>query len=550
MPTLTSGVPVSLYVPLDATITVTPPVGRGRVTISGRAVDGGQVVPRAITTPTDILISAGSRVTLLSEGGNGSYSGTESNEIAGVQAGGPKLVGLLLDGDSLSAQNHNELSPLTGAAQTGGTATITVSGLTAVPGQRIKLGNFGDPRWNGIFTILTAAGTTSTFAIDPAADASPGIGSRSQAVCSLLSQRTASGDYVWAEMVNGVNYTLIDNVALGGRTLAEINEDFASGPGRYRACLIDFCGGTNDPKNGIATAVSSAALEAYIVKAIARGHKVLLNTVPALAGAANTADVKAKTLALNAEIRRLAIAYRQPLFDRYTALINPASADTLAANIDSSDNIHLTPTGARICGVGKAAIYAAHVPTRRVALPATTSDTIGTITTSANIIDGFFAGTGGSGGAGSVATGWTLAPTTITVTGSKGSGSVGATQILTLSGASGSFTFTGTSVHAQLVAGASYELVGKIALANFAAGIRVTVAIETNTGEVRALATRSATTPLPTADGTIIFRSDPFTVLAGSVPTAFRPKLTVVTTGVPGGTETITLEDWAINRLS
>jgi len=465
-----------------------------------------------------------------------------------------KCAGLLLDGDSLAEQNWNAL-PITSASQVGGIATVTATSLLPAVGSRLKIGNYADPLWNGFFTCLTESGGTVTFAISPAASAIPSLGTRSQATIAADTQRTASGDYIWAEMLNGVNYTFMDNVAYGGRVLTEILADSPSTIGNYRNCLIDFNGGTNDPKNAVALATSSAALEAYIVYARSLGHVVLLNTVPFLGSSANTAAIRLATLSLNKEYKRLALKYGCPLYDKFAALCDPAASNSLAANIDSSDGIHLTPTGAKINGAAKAPIYAAFLPTRPVNLPATTTDTIGTNSTSMNIMDGFFAGTGGSGGAGSIATGWTLAPTTITVTGSKGSGAVGATQILTLSVASGSFTFTGTSVHANVVAGGVYEFVGKISLANFAAGLRVTVEVlntinGNSNGSFRPLATRSSTTPLPTANGTMVFRSEPLTIPAGAAVTVFTPKLTAVTTGVPGGTETVTLENWAINRIA
>jgi hypothetical protein len=463
--------------------------------------------------------------------------------------------GLLIDGDSFGARNSTELS-ITSLTRSGSTATLVATSLAPVLGSTIRIGNVtNDPRWNGNYTVLTTNGSnTVTFAC--ASDLStPATTTRSQIVVNALNQKRADGDVVWAEMLNGVNYALIANVSVGGRTLAEILADFDTiGPGLYSGCLIDLNGGTNDPKNGIATTTSSAALEAYIQKAIGRGHQVLLNTVPALAGAANTADCKVKTLALNAEIRRLAQKYSMPMYDKYAALIDPATADIRSGNFDPSDNIHIAPTGARINGIAKAPIYAKHVPSRPVALPGTTSDTVSVITGSANILLGFFAGTGGTGGAGSIATNWTLAPTTLTVTGSKGTGAVGATQIFTLSGSSGSFTFTGPSVHASAVAGGSYEFVGRLSTANFAAGLRVTVAlsatVDSQFGEARALSVASATQPLPTGALSLILRSEPIIIPASSSVSVMRVTLTVATTGAPGGTETITLENWAINRVA
>ena len=481
-----------------------------------------------------------------------------ASQVTAVQSlvarAGNAQTGLLLDGDSLSARNSNELQ-VTSLTRSGTVGSVTASALSSAVGAVIRIGNVtNDPNWNGNYVVTGFSGTTATFACG--SDLStPASTTRSQITVNVLTQKRADGDLVWAEMLNGVNYAFTANVAIGGRVLTEILADFDTlGPGLYSGCLIDFCGGTNDPKNGVATTVSSAAMEAYIIKAIVRGHRVLINTVAPLAGAANTSDVQVKTLALNAEYRRLAALYKQPLYDKYAALVDPATAAIKSGNFDTSDNIHVTPTGCRIAGTGKAAVYTANLPWRPVAIPGTISDTIGVIAGSANILDGFFAGTGGTGGAGSVATNWTLTPTTLTVTGSKGAGSVGATQVLTLSGASGSFTFIGPSVHASVVGGATYEFVGKVALANFAAGIRITLGMTMTVngavGEVRALSTVNSTQPMPTGALNITFRSEAITVPVGSSVTNMRPSVVVVTTAVPGGTETVTLESFAINRLT
>lgn len=483
----------------------------------------------------------------------------QARRLINISAAPMRCKGVLIDGDSLGAQNWTELQVTGAITQAAGTASLTTTSLSSTPGGRVKVGNYGDSRWDGEFTVATLAGTTITFPIDANADVAPSFGTRSQGVINQPLQRTASGDYVWAEMVNGTNYSLIDNVAIGGRVLTEILSDAPFTIGRYTGCLIDFCGGTNDPKNGVSLAVSSAAMESYIQYAISCGHTVLINTVPPLYGAANTAGVQQATLSLNKEFKRLAIAYNQPLYDKYAALVDPATAALLAANADTSDNIHLTPTAARICGTAKASIYANFVPTRRINLPATTSDTIGTISTSQNIMAGFFTGTGGatSGSAsGSIATGWTLGGTLAAV-GSKGSGTVGSTQIITApadGSASGkTTTLVGTSIHASLVAGGRYEFVGKLTLAGFTSPVRATLAmlmtLPAGGGEIRAVSTRNATSALPTGSVPMTFRSEPWTMPAGTTASVCTPSLTLVQTGATAGTETITCESWAFNRL-
>lgn len=465
------------------------------------------------------------------------------------------ITGLLIGGDSFGALNWGELSILT-LTQSRGLATLVATSLTAAPGMRVRVGNVtSDKRWNGFYTVKSVASSTITFDCNPTLDPAPTT-TRSQMTVNLSEQRTANGEYVWAEAVNGVSYRLVDNVGIGARRLTEMVEDFDLFEGKYTNCLIDFCGGTNDPRNSISTAVSSDAIEKYILKALGRGHRVLLNTVPALAGAANTALIQQLTVALNAEIIRLGAKYGMDVYDKYNALIDPATAATAAANIDSSDNIHISPTAAKIGGIAKSAIYSRYIIPSRLNFPGTVADLVSVITTSNNILDGFFSGTGGSGGAGVVATGWTLTPTTITATGSKGTGDVGATQIITLSVASGSFVLLGPSVHASIVPGGTYEFLAKVGFANFAAGVRITLGIEStingvvNGVAIRALTTRTPQAPIPIANATYSFRTEPIVIPADATVTNFRPSATIVTTGVPGGTETVTFQNFAIRRIA
>lgn len=534
--------------------------GKARIELASGSKKGRIIVDAHKGHATYGPFDAGS-VTVGAVVGSLSYAYGARPAIAsdGATQSSGALSGLLYEGDSLAAHGYFEGNPTCTAV--GGVGSVLMTASVPQVGGQIKIGNVtNDIRWNGFHDVLAASGNTATIAV-PTDIAATATTTRSQITASLPHQRSASGAHNWAEWIDGKVYPLTANLAIGGRVLTEIVADFyTQGPGLYRNMLVDFDGGTNDPKNAIDPAVSAAAYEAFVSNCRDCGHRVICNTVPALYGAANTADTQQKTLQLNKEIRRIAVQYGMELVDRYALLQDPATAAILVANVDTADNIHLTPAAAKILGAAKALIYAKYLPTRSVNLPATTSDTIGTITTSNNIIDGFFAGTGGSGGAGSIATGWTLAPTTMTVTGSKGTGTVGATQILTLSGSAGSFTFTGANVAASVVPGGTYEFVGKISLANFAdSSFRMTMElIPTMTrpgmssfvGSVRACFCRLTTTAFPLGDNALTLRTEPITIPSDATVTGFQLRLTGVKAGAPGGTETVTLENWALRRIT
>ena len=468
--------------------------------------------------------------------------------------------GVVLDGDSLSARNWNELA-ITSASRTGTTATILATGFGAVAGSTVVVNGYSDERWNGPKTALLAPAGTFLFKIDPNADGVPtaavnpaGTTARSPTVITAT-QRRCEGSYVWCEATSGINYGLVFNCARGGREISQINADFAYTVGAYPGELIIFEGGTNDANRGIATSVSSAALEDYIVKCLAQGSLLILTTVPPFGAAANTVAKAGAVIALNAEIRRLAGVYGLPVADRYTALIDPAGANGvgLAVNYDS-DGIHLSGAGAKAVAAVLQPVLATYQGGMPIAIPQSTGDTVGVLSASNNLLDGFFAGTGGSAtgtAVGSVATNWALVGTTAAFAGSKGAVSVGASQIVDLVGAAaGNFTLTGPTVHASMVVGGVYEFVGIMKLNTVSAAIRTSLTLQVNIGgttlEIRALSGLSATTPLPGGSYSMVFRSEPWTASATVLNCQPRAQIVLVS----ATTGTVEFYQWAIRRIA
>lgn len=488
------------------------------------------------------------------------------NEVVGPNgspvSGGGIVSGIVLDGDSLAARNWNELS-ITSASQTAGVATIAATSFGAAVGSTVVVNGYSDERWNGAKTALLASLGTFSFVIDPAADASPtaavtpaGTTVRAPTVITRT-QRRYEGSYVWAEAESGINYNLLFNCARGGREISQINADFEKTVGLFPRSLIVFEGGTNDCNRAIATATSSAALEAYILKARAQGSLIILTTVPPFGPVGNTVEKAGAVIKLNAEIRRLAGVYGLPVVDRYAALVDPAGSNGvgLAANFDSLDGIHLSGAGAQAVGALLQPVLASYVAGIPIALPRVTGDTVGVLSASNNLLDGFFAGTGGSAtgtAVGSVATGWALVGTTAAFSGSKGTPGVGASQIVNLVGASaGNFTLTGPTVHAALVTGGVYEFVGVFTLNSVSAAIRTSITLQVNIGgtthEIRALSSLSATVPLPAGSYSMVFRTEPWTAPASAVLNC-QPRVQVVL--VSATTGTVECFQFAVRRVA
>jgi hypothetical protein len=479
------------------------------------------------------------------------YSSDGALLVAGVIA---SAGGIILNGDSLLAKNWNTASSASTPSQTGGVATHNITSSSLLPGMVFHSAGWDDPLWNRDFTALTVAANTVTTEIDPAASVAPGTGDFNPGY--VLPQLNALGWFNWCEWTSGNSYGQVVNASRGSRTLAEIAAAFDANVAASTCDVILQGGGTNDSATNEPLANSEAALVSMILRAQRLGKLMILQTVPPRRGKA--ASQNQSILALNNMIRAKSRFYRLPLVDLYALGVETASLDMQSAYINA-DGDHQLAAFSQVVAPVLNPILAKYLAYERIAIPITTSDTIGTSTSSNNLIDGFFAGTGGTeagGATGDTATGWTLTNSSLaSCVGSKGTSGTGASQIVTVSAATGqSFTLSLASVHSLIAAGDVLQLVGKIKF-NLDIPVRCSFRVAMTptggtSGQIRAVQSYAAAEGLP-ATGTpltLTFQSLPFTVPAGATYTAANVQVQCNFDAT--GTGTIECFDFALRALN
>lgn len=341
------------------------------------------------------------------------------------------LGGVILNGDSLLAKNWNTQPSAATPSRVGRLATHNITANSLLPGMVFYSDGWNDPAWNGAFTAIDVTANTVTAAISESASAAPGAGAFTPGY--VLPQRNALGWFNWCEWIAGVTYGPISMASRGARTLSNIAAGFEAYVASADADVILQGGGTNDAINLTPISESDNALTYMIRRARELGKTMILQTVIPQRG--KSAAVNGAILALNKMIRQKSAYYGLPLVDLYALTVEAASLDAQAALINA-DGVHQLAALSQLIPPVLNPILQARCPYERINLPVTTSDLLGTNASSNNLIDGFFAGTGGTeaGGAdGDTATGWTLTNAGLTTcTGSKGAPGVGASQIVTI----------------------------------------------------------------------------------------------------------------------
>jgi hypothetical protein len=464
-----------------------------------------------------------------------------------------------ITGDSLEAR-HNVNIDTSGftAAAAGGIATISQTGHAVPPGTVIHMGGWSDPLWNGWFTVRVSGMTANafTFAIDPAASASPSAGDYTPNYVAP-SMRMYNGAVNWSEWLTGLDFNY-KNIALGSRKLSsDCIRIFDRYRGSWHSGYVDCRRRDERLQSGCATATSSAALETIIQQAQGLGIQVIVLATPPFAAPATTTAKANAVLALNTEKRRLCRQYDCVYWDRYELLADPASSGLLLSGMfDTSDGIHLTPLADKLTAETFAIPYfTGNGAGKAIPLISCTGDLVGTLT-SANNIHPVLTGTGGteSGGAtGDTITGWTLANSSLTsVTASVAAANVNSKQVVdVVSSGSGSYTFTGPAIQTLMTAGRKYVFMLRVNV-NMPTAFRHTVelrlSISSSNGSLRAAASIGSTLPNAPGNYTMTFQTDPD---GWTFPTdATLTSAQVLATCVPGaGTGRIEYEEVTVREI-
>lgn len=165
-----------------------------------------------------------------------------------------------------------------------------------------------------------------------------------------------------------------------------------------------------------------ADLLEYAKKCAAIGALLMLGTVTPRAAGSMAAQVKTNILAINAAIRDMAAARLCVVFDSYSAIVDPASADGAARTGVLIDTVHPNSKGAFYIGREAAARRADLLD--NVVSPSSNADSRLVNASSVQLVSNpkcsGTGGTVGTGGAGASAAGWNLnrqSGSTLTVTG-------------------------------------------------------------------------------------------------------------------------------------
>lgn len=165
----------------------------------------------------------------------------------------------------------------------------------------------------------------------------------------------AFSPWTWGNMLLNQAFTVLDNLGVGGQTttqiLARIDDVLAYAPG-----WVHLIAGTNDM--GAGTSTAKANIDSMLDQLDAAGIRVILGTIPPRTGDKYTGTIKADTLELNRWIieqgrSRAGVV----VVDYFTALADVSNnyrASVCGYN-STSDGIHLSATGAYVCGKALAA---------------------------------------------------------------------------------------------------------------------------------------------------------------------------------------------------
>jgi len=330
---------------------------------------------------------------------------------------------LVLLGDSLSAQNWawGAATSMTGVP--GSTiANVNLSGHQFVVGDLAKLNNTNQAECNGDFYV-TSRVDANNFLVQLTAPltVSAATGTIKVHNPKLLAN---NGYFMWWSFLSGNRIKLLHNAGMSGETTAQILARITRDVAPYMPSHVAVLAGTNDVRNGVATATTIANLLTIYQRLRGLGATVTAITIPPLGSgdASYNATTTQQIQDINAWMRATVSQMDgMRLADIHPVIADPTSEGgaALAANLE--DTVHFSPIGAyRAAGVIHAATSGDFAPMNT--LPGVAADTFlvnaanknaapnPLLLTTATGTAGTFGGGGGvtegSGAGTSVAKGW------------------------------------------------------------------------------------------------------------------------------------------------
>lgn len=204
---------------------------------------------------------------------------------------------------------------------------------------------------------------------------------------------------------------LVNMAAVSGRTIQQVLAGFDSEVAAYQPAWVWCLVGTNNC--GLATAESDVAdLQSIAAKCRGIGAKLLLCTIPPRDSAGMSSQIQKDMLVLNRGIRAIGRNGDAYIADIHAALHDPTTSNGAAASLMLHDGVHTSAYGAQLSGAEVArSLSGAIIPCRDAVQG--NWDCRQVHAESRQLItnpkcQGTAGTTPGSGGAGTVATGWNL----------------------------------------------------------------------------------------------------------------------------------------------
>ena len=428
MATLQSGQTISIQLAEGESYTVTP---SGTAQVSTRGVSGSELsAPRTLTSAQTFgpYTEAGA-ISIACLGGTVDYT----------QAGGPvyqdPTTGALVGAGGLRAKLANQIgrprigcfgdsilgyqNTLSGTASSltnngDGTATIVFASAMGVQvGDLIGVAGAGDAGYHVVETpVLSVAGSgpySYTYALAGAPAISPDSGGTPAIVYRF--RKYQAGPTAWAQVLLMQDAEYV-NLSIGGDTFAKMLDRFDRDVLGANLNRLLISAGVNDCfAAGLTLAQMQTNATAVFARAQALGIPVDVLTPPPQSSSRGgwTAGKRDVYKAFRNWLIQVCPSYGFTLIDSWpassgsTTVINPTDANLNASTNVLMDLVHPSTIGAQAIGAKIAAVHRAFVPRcdRLVS-----NDADGNM-----IAGGLFQGSGGApgtGGSGTVATGWTV----------------------------------------------------------------------------------------------------------------------------------------------
>lgn len=338
--------------------------------------------------------------------------------------GGVAGNSVLLVGDSRTARSNYFFNPSSGTVS-GSVLTINAATSYIPVGSKVYIRNHADARLNGEWPVLSYSPTAITVQLDQNAD---GV-ALGTAVTLSAAQFCDGGMWPFAAGYSALNrrpLTLVKNFGIGGSQSADWVAVGSDGLRLIERVLRDNPSdrvwvdlGANDGNGGVTVESFAANMEIIYAAILATGRAIdAATSVYDDANIANYAAINALIKGYNGYVReKVACTAGMTLIDQ-NAATKAAGSDVADVGMMTTDGVHYSPLGARLCGKTYATAIASSVPVVTFKKVTNSADGYDVTPTGWNKVKNpLFTGVGGSHSGGTWTAGTVPSNWVVTVTG-------------------------------------------------------------------------------------------------------------------------------------